>query len=312
MPSGQRWLRVAELVGELAELSVADLDEAADHLLRCACEIVGVTDAMLGFAKHDPRLAADDPLHGWRPPSPYRPRRFGPHADHDAALLDAWYGSVGDLALDPAAASLARSSGSVRSVLHSDVLPERLYQRAAIYELLDVSGISDRLIGGRPIAHDVELLVVMYRRNGEARFGELERHGLLMIMAALTGIGRRIALAQGLIDARRPLIHRERETLHHLLSGRSEKQAAAAMALSERTLHHRVTALYQKFGVQSRAELMALFLRSTADSGIARAAQRRSDLGSCADDASARQRATRTDHCASTRHRRAILIAPSR
>ena len=72
-----------------------------------------------------------------------------------------------------------------------------------------------------------------------------------------------LALAHGLIDARRPLTRRERETLHHLLVGRVEKQVAAAMGLSERTLHHHVTALYQKFGVQSRAELMALFLRST-------------------------------------------------
>jgi DNA-binding CsgD family transcriptional regulator len=87
-----------------------------------------------------------------------------------------------------------------------------------------------------------------------------------MVMAAMSGVGRRLALAHGLVDARRPLTRRERETLHHLLVGRLEKQIAAAMGLSERTLHHHVTALYQKFGVQSRAELMALFLRSKARS----------------------------------------------
>jgi hypothetical protein len=32
MPSGERWLRVAELVGELAELSVVDLDETVQQL----------------------------------------------------------------------------------------------------------------------------------------------------------------------------------------------------------------------------------------------------------------------------------------
>ena len=93
----------------------------------------------------------------------------------------------------------------------------------------------------------------MYRHCSEPRFGQDERQCLEMLMAALPGVGRRIALAHGFIDARRPLTRRERETLHHLLAGRSEKQIAAAMDLSERTLHHRVTALFHKFDVQSRA-----------------------------------------------------------
>jgi DNA-binding CsgD family transcriptional regulator len=270
MPSGERWLRVAELVGELAELSVVDLDETVDHLLCRACEIVGVNDAMLGFARRDPRLAAGDPLRGWRPPSPYRPRRFGPHAEGDAVLLDNWYGSIRDLALDPATGVLARSSGCVRAVLQRDVMAPRAWERASIFELLDASRISDRLIGGRPVADDVEMLLVMYRHCSEPRFGEDERQCLEMLMAALAGVGRRIALAHGFIDARRPLTRRERETLHHLLAGRSEKQIAAAMDLSERTLHHRVTALFHKFDVQSRAELMALFLRSTSTSDCGR------------------------------------------
>ena len=278
MRSGERWLRVAELIGELAELSVVDLDETVDHLLSRACEIVGVNDAMLGFARRDPRLAACDPLNGWRPPSPYRPRRFGPHAEGDAMLLDNWYGSIRELALDPATAALASSSGSVRAVLHYELMVARDWERASIFALLDASSIGDRLIGGRPIADDVEMLLVMYRRGSEPRFGEDERQWLELIMAALAGVGRRIALAHGFIDARRPLTRRERATLHHLLAGRSEKQIAAAMGLSERTLHHRVTALFQKFDVQSRAELMALFLRSTSttDRGCARLAQRHS------------------------------------
>jgi DNA-binding CsgD family transcriptional regulator len=119
------------------------------------------------------------------------------------------------------------------------------------------------LIGGAPITDEVELMLVLYRRRGEQPFGEVQRRRMQMVMAALTGFGRRLALAQGLIYARRPLTRRERETLHHLLVGRLEKQVAAAMGLSERTLHHHVSALFQKFGVQSRAELMALFLRTT-------------------------------------------------
>lgn len=158
--------------------------------------------------------------------------------------------------------------------MHGDVMDARAWQQSAVFELLDASGIGDRLIGGVPITEDVELMLVMYRRRGEQPFGEDERQHLQMVIAALAGVGRRLALAHGFIEARRPLTRRERETLHHLLVGRLEKQIAAAMGLSERTLHHHVTALYQKFGVQSRAELMALFLPSTArpDGGRARVA----------------------------------------
>jgi hypothetical protein len=119
------WLRVAELVGELGELSVVDAGDTMDHLLRSVCEIVGSEDALLGFAVRDPHAPADDPLKGWRPPSPYRPRRRGPRADRDAALLDASYGSIPKVVLDAATIAVAASSGAVRAITHRDVMNER-------------------------------------------------------------------------------------------------------------------------------------------------------------------------------------------
>jgi DNA-binding NarL/FixJ family response regulator len=53
---------------------------------------------------------------------------------------------------------------------------------------------------------------------------------------------------------------RQRETLDYLLQGRSVKEAARAMHLSPHTVHLHVTALYKKFDVHSRAELLARFL----------------------------------------------------
>jgi len=272
MPGAETWLRVASLVGELAELSVVDLGQTMDHLLRGACEIIGAGDAVLGFAVRDPDHPADDPLNGWRPPSPYRPRRFGPHAERDGALLSSWYGSASNPPLDAGAVAVSRGGGRVRAVMHGDVMDERGWQRAPIHELFDASRIADRLIGGRPITPALELMLVLYRRAGEEPFGEEERARLRMIMAALAGVGRRLALAHGLIDARRPLTGRERETLHYLLRGLSEKQIAGMMGLSERTLHHHVTAIFQKYAVQSRAEFMALFLASGSARGQAEGA----------------------------------------
>jgi DNA-binding CsgD family transcriptional regulator len=55
-----------------------------------------------------------------------------------------------------------------------------------------------------------------------------------------------------------PRLH---QTLARLLEGDSEKQAAARLGLSPATVHEYVTALYRRFGVQSRAELLVLVLR---------------------------------------------------
>lgn len=50
---------------------------------------------------------------------------------------------------------------------------------------------------------------------------------------------------------------RERVTLDHLLGGASEKQVAARLRRSRHTVHTHVKRLYQRFGVNSRAELLA-------------------------------------------------------
>jgi DNA-binding NarL/FixJ family response regulator len=54
---------------------------------------------------------------------------------------------------------------------------------------------------------------------------------------------------------------RLRQVLGKLLSGDSEKQIARALELSLATVHQYVMGLHKHFGVSSRGELMALFLR---------------------------------------------------
>jgi DNA-binding CsgD family transcriptional regulator len=57
------------------------------------------------------------------------------------------------------------------------------------------------------------------------------------------------------------LTPRLRQTLACLLEGDSEKQVALRLGLSMPTVHQYVTALYRTFGVNSRAELLARFVR---------------------------------------------------
>ncbi|MGO9831764.1 MAG: helix-turn-helix domain-containing protein [Myxococcaceae bacterium] len=56
------------------------------------------------------------------------------------------------------------------------------------------------------------------------------------------------------------LTAREREVLDCLLTGASEKEVAAALAISPQTVHAHVKSLYRGYGVSSRPQLMAKFL----------------------------------------------------
>jgi DNA-binding NarL/FixJ family response regulator len=54
---------------------------------------------------------------------------------------------------------------------------------------------------------------------------------------------------------------RQDQTLRHLLEGDSEKQVARKLSLSQHTVHVYVKALYRRYGVSSRAELLAKHLK---------------------------------------------------
>jgi DNA-binding CsgD family transcriptional regulator len=55
---------------------------------------------------------------------------------------------------------------------------------------------------------------------------------------------------------------RQKQTLQHLLAGDSEKQVARKLGLSQHTVHGYVKALYRRYGVSTRAELLAKHLKT--------------------------------------------------
>jgi len=96
--------------------------------------------------------------------------------------------------------------------------------------------------------------VVLNRDVGEPAFGQRECRMMQLFHEEL---GPAVERSLGLIR----LAPRLRQTLVALLEGDSEKQAALRLGLSVHTVHEYVTALYRYFGVSSRAELLAHFLR---------------------------------------------------
>ena len=65
------------------------------------------------------------------------------------------------------------------------------------------------------------------------------------------------------------LAPRVQQTLHRLLAGDSEKQIAACLNVSPHTVHVYVKTLYRHYGVSSRGELLARFVRPGNGHGAA-------------------------------------------
>jgi DNA-binding CsgD family transcriptional regulator len=74
---------------------------------------------------------------------------------------------------------------------------------------------------------------------------------------------------------------RLRDTLEGLLDGLSEKQIADRMGVAPATLHEYVTGLYRRFGVNSRSELMARWIRYGTGRGLTIDAYPRAHAAEC-------------------------------
>jgi DNA-binding CsgD family transcriptional regulator len=107
---------------------------------------------------------------------------------------------------------------------------------------------------GRDWHHELALV----RAVGDPPFGRRECRVLHLFQLE---IGPLIGGALISTEKPLPLSPRLRQTLDALLEGNSEKEAALRLRLSVHTIHEYVTALYRHFGVSSRAELLARFLR---------------------------------------------------
>jgi DNA-binding CsgD family transcriptional regulator len=105
-------------------------------------------------------------------------------------------------------------------------------------------------------------VVALNRARGERDFTAREQRLLHLFHAELGQLigGPLVGATDPPLD---PLPRRLQQTLACLLEGDSEKQVAARLGLSHATVHQYVTALYRRFGVQSRGQLMSYVLQHT-------------------------------------------------
>lgn len=171
----------------------------------------------------------------------------------------------GGPAFDPFIRAFPRMSGSAVTHTRRQLVADREYYRSPVFDrYLRPARVGHRLVsifptpGGRAIS-----LLHLHRLTSARDFSGRERTVLEFLhneMGPLVG--------RALVSAAEPtpegLSPRLRQTLACLVEGDSEKQIAARLGVSYATVHQYVTTLYRRFGVNSRAQLLAHVLKRAA------------------------------------------------
>ena len=178
----------------------------------------------------------------------------------DAPVLELYaeYHRVNATNADPFYRALAGTPGRRVTRARRDLVADDVYLRSPVFEqYLEPGEVHHRLMSIRHSADGSAVSVLhLHRPATEHDFSAREKQVVDFFHAEL---GRRIG--RSLVSATEPrpsaLPRRLRQTLACLVQGDSEKEVAKRLGLSPLTTHQYVTTLYRRFGVQSRAQLLA-------------------------------------------------------
>lgn len=190
------------------------------------------------------------------------------HFDYglDAAQQRNYLGYIQDNgpANDPFVGALQPAPGKPVTRLPRQVVSNAVYRRAAVfdrhlrpgdvyYRLASMSKTMDRSI----------CLLHLQRGSRERDFSPRDQAILELFHRELGPL-----VGRALISATEPtpmnLPRRLRQTLACLVEGDTEKQVASRLRVSHATAHQYVTALYRRFGVSGRAQLLAHVIKRIA------------------------------------------------
>lgn len=241
---------VYRLIGECRDLG-SDPALWFPRMLEGLCGIFGALSATGG--------------EGWwarphRPVEPVSAFQFGLKGRHYERFLE--YMRTNGPAADPIYHPLQQLPDRLITRTRRQLLSDALWYRSVVFnDYLRPTNIDHFLISLGQVSDAGAISGIhLDRSTGDRDFSSREQCLLNFFHGE---IGRLIGRA--LVSATEPspekLSPRLRQTLACLLDGDSEKQVAARLGLSPTTTHQYVTALYRRFGVQSRAQLLAYVMR---------------------------------------------------
>lgn len=256
--SNADWRRINELLATIASCPLGEPDHATRLLFEGLQVLLDCQRAFIVFAERLSEFDPDDLLSGWR--ATHVIHNPTPRMEEiDTAYAENWSKKAENYAFDEYTQALTASSGRRRTFLREDVLGDRPWSECGAREILAVYGVHDRMVSGYPLTPGVEVYFGLDRVEKRA-FDRRERDILHETVHGLGPLSMRLALSYGLLNRQMKFAPRERETLLNLLDGLTEKEIAQVMGLTTRSAHQYVTKVFRKFGVSSRAQLMAFWI----------------------------------------------------
>lgn len=146
-----------------------------------------------------------------------------------------------------------------------ELLPDKVYYRSELYQRWFVQAdIHSYMASIIKLTDGTMNCMAVHRDTDDHPLTLRDSRRLGLIHATLAPhIGTRLTTL--LHRSLHGLSPRQRQTLDLLLQGDSEKQVAAKLGISAGTVHEYVMGLYRHFNVQSRGELLAVFIRRRPD-----------------------------------------------
>lgn len=256
MLSGADAAPIHTLWDELAEFDAAQTEEARAHLLTRLCELTKAQNATWICTVRMGDAQPGDAAMGWRP-RVYKHLRqnagFETTADIHAALVDKGH-------IDPLTLCNLKRAGNYRVNTLEELAPEGWFEDRFYEVFYRANGYRDAIWAVIPVNQDAEMHFGFYRSVSEAPFSAEDKETISYALRSLKWLYRLLFLAEGIGVVSAPLTPAEQRVLQGLLQGLKEKEIAAAAGLSPHTAHDHVKSIFRKYGVSSRASLMALWL----------------------------------------------------
>ena len=260
-------LRLAGEVGELAH----DVNVRRGHILDGLLALIGGCSAVC--SEMDPRHAHDGGS-GWAMPNSITCAGGLSAAQH--AMIGRYL--TGHLsALDPCIPPLLRNEAPVLTIRRSDVIDDFGWFASAHYnEVRRPLGFGESLYAKFTTPDGRHLKLSFHRESNDSPFTARDARLLHLFNENLASLYLAPSRAPAASEttprsdahlASLPL--RLRPVLRRLLAGDAEKQAAQKLGLSPHTVHEYTKALYRRFNVNSRGELLAKFVVNETEPEIA-------------------------------------------
>jgi len=253
--------QIYQLWDELSDFGANDSDLALKHCLKRLCTWLDADDAFWVGAVRllNGAPAQRDPQLGWR-----------------VAALERLDSARFDCAEQRRRTKRANTHdpGQTSCALAAEAGRFRVYRLRA-GELVDLDsfrqtdhydffyrsiGISDRIWVVFPMTEDTECCYCLDKYGENRQFSQDDAELAGQVLRGMKWFHRQVLLSHGLGIAETPLTPNERRVLRVLLTGATAKALADSLGVTAGTAHQYSLALYRKFGVSSKAELLSLWL----------------------------------------------------